>query len=52
MQIGTIDRKVIAVLKKQAREDWMKEREGKESRRKRVSGDIVSHAEVVAVLQV
>lgn len=52
MQIGTIDRKVTATMKrKQAREDWMKEREDEESRRKRASEDIVSPAEVLSVLQ-
>lgn len=50
MQIGTIDRKVIAIMKrKQAKEDSMKEREDKESRRKRESEDIVSSEEVSAV---
>ena len=52
MQIGTIDRKVTATMKrKQAREDWMKEREDEESRRKRASENIVSPAEVLSVLQ-
>ena len=37
--------------RKQAREDWMKEREDEESRRKRASEDIASPAEVSAVLQ-
>lgn len=52
MQIGTIDRKVTAIMKrKQARQDWMKEREDEESRRKKASEDIVSPTEVFAVLQ-
>jgi hypothetical protein len=52
MHIDTIDRKVTAIMKrKQAREDWMKEREDEESRRKRASEDIASPAEVSAVLQ-